>query len=254
MTPLSRRIAALAVTASIDAVEPRSPAVELANSSWVRAALPFTAASTPTFGSVTKSASAGFAAPLLYATCVPVFMTTERIAVPVGSAACTCFRHTWLKRLSPRRSWPLSSSFPECISVLSGSATVIEVAFMPDSGPRENHLRGGQPQPRKRRRKQTRIAFKQVSCTFRNACLAGLTRTFGPSERAHCNSNYAAGNIVEPTGFSCIATTLRKKKPTEVAPLVAPHFRASVAPEFGAIRIKCCEQRPLSLMGRASHL
>jgi hypothetical protein len=61
-----------------------------------------------------------------------------------------------------------------------------------------------------------------------------------PSERAHCNANYATGNIVEPAGFSCIATIFLDKHPRRVAPQVAPHFRAPVAPKIDRLRIMCC--------------
>ncbi|HKR44761.1 MAG TPA: hypothetical protein VJU59_34665 [Paraburkholderia sp.] len=53
----------------------------------------------------------------------------------------------------------------------------------------------------------------QVSCAFRNACLMAFSWDVQPSERAHCNANYATGNIVEPAGFSCIATIFLDNRP-----------------------------------------
>ncbi|WP_157025788.1 hypothetical protein [Paraburkholderia heleia] len=82
--------------------------------------------------------------------------------------------------------------------------------------------------------------INQVSCAFRNACLMAFSWDVQPSERAHCNANYATGNIVEPAGFSCIATIFLDKCTGRVAPRVAPHFRAPVAPKIDSLRIMCC--------------
>lgn len=211
MTPSSRRPAALADTASVDTVGPRRTADKPADRSRVRAVPPFTAASAPTLGSVTKPASAGFVALLSYATCVPVFMTTERIAVPVGSAACACFRHTWLKRLSPRRLWPLSSSFPECISALSGSATVIDVAFLPVSTPRESHTGYGATAAAEDAAKANSNCIKQVSCTFRNACLVGLARTSGPQNARIVTPIMRPAILLNRQGFPALQPFLERR-------------------------------------------
>jgi hypothetical protein len=82
--------------------------------------------------------------------------------------------------------------------------------------------------------------INQVSCAFRNACLMAFSWDVQPSERAHCNANYATGNIVEPAGFSCIATIFLDNHLHRVAPMVAPHFRASVAPKIDGLHIMCC--------------
>ncbi|WP_154677994.1 hypothetical protein [Paraburkholderia nodosa] len=117
---------------------------------------------------------------------------------------------------------------------------MIDVALVPVSALRPCHALRGATALTDDAAKADLNCINQVSCAFRNACLMAFSWDVQPSERAHCNANYATGNIVEPAGFSCIATIFLDNRPIRVAPQVAPHFRAPVAPKINRLRIMCC--------------
>ncbi|CAM2194195.1 protein of unknown function [Paraburkholderia kururiensis] len=54
--------------------------------------------------------------------------------------------------------------------------------------------------PQWTRRKQTRLASNRSPAPCKIRC----PQTARPSERAHCNSNYAVGNILIPQGFPAL--------------------------------------------------
>ncbi|MEM5450799.1 hypothetical protein AB4Y36_02020 [Paraburkholderia sp. BR10936] len=117
---------------------------------------------------------------------------------------------------------------------------MIDVVLVPVSTLRLSHALRGATAFADDAAKADLNCINQVSCAFRNACLMAFAWNVQPSERAHCNANYATGNIVEPAGFSCIATIFLDNRMGWVAPQVAPHFRAPVAPKIDALRIMCC--------------
>lgn len=177
------------------------------------------------------------------ASCMPISatgMTTGIASIPVLFAADA------RKERGPKRDSPLSPSRPERITALTWCTVAFDAAHLPARVPPPHRAARGATAAASDAASANSICINKVSCAFRIARLKGVK----PSGRAHCNSNYATGNMLSRQGFPALQPLFESRLEMRLHPGCAI-FSCISCTKYTAACINCCEKRPECLTGRA---